>query len=238
MQEVLAAAQVAVSAIIGPPSTSSAGAFYLMSTNATSIAQPGQATTTPRTPPMFDGFVCALLFARDHHQLHGPLGLLLHRAAAAQCAVYGLGLQSGGPVPSARLRQQLRQRPSSYFQIAYGVAFLISQAASSTGSAPRSATPSPSLSGAALSSLSHSLVGSVIGFSIARVFLGLGEGRKLPRRHQSHHRVVPYRRTRLCRRHLQLRHLRVFLSCCRSSSATPPPTTDGAPPSSPLVRSA
>ncbi len=75
------------------------------------------------------------------------------------------------------------------FQIAYGIGFLfagriIDKLGTKTGYAI-------AILVWGCASISHSLVGSVAGFCIARVFLGLGRIRKLPRRHQGHHRVVP-----------------------------------------------
>jgi ACS family hexuronate transporter-like MFS transporter len=54
--------------------------------------------------------------------------------------------------------------------------------------------------------IGHALARGFGGFAVARMGLGIGEGRRLPGRHQGRGRVVPQEGTRPGHRHLQRRH--------------------------------
>src|ERR1035437_9224556 len=145
-----------------------------MPSNTASISEPGITVSAPDKSNV-RWFVCALLFA-------APTINYMDRSALALVEPL-LHLPFMGWLPGVAPDFQ-----SAYhihygniiicFQIAYGVAFLfagriIDRLGTKTGYAL-------AILVWACASISHSIVTSVIGFCIARIFLGIGESGKFP----------------------------------------------------------
>ena len=146
-----------------------------MSSNTASIPQPGLTTTAPDNSNI-RWFVCALLFAATtinymDRSVFSFIEPMLH-------GVSFMGWNS----LTDRFHQPVFDNNYGNviicFQIAYGVGFLIAgrvidKLGTKTGYAI-------AIMIWALSSMSHSLVTSVAGFCVARIFLGLGESGNFP----------------------------------------------------------
>ncbi len=152
-----------------------AGACNLMSSHIAAVPDPGMTMTAPQNSNV-RWFVCALLFAATtinymDRSVFSFIEPLLHNVP-----FMGWNFQA----------DQFHQPAFDnnygnviiYFQIAYGCAFLfagriIDRLGTKIGYAL-------AIGIWAISSMSHSLVGSVAGFCIARVFLGIGESGNFP----------------------------------------------------------
>ncbi len=158
------------------------GSRYCMSINTASLPDSGFTTSAPEKSNT-RWFVCALLFAATHHQLHGPLGPLPHRAASPQPPLHGLGLhQRRRPPRSSSTTTTATSSSASRSPTVWASSPL---AVSSTSSAQKSATPSPSPSGRYRPwplprQIRPRLLHRPRHARHRRV-------RQLPRRHQSHH---------------------------------------------------
>ena len=146
-----------------------------MSSNTTSITEPGFTTSAPDKSNI-RWFVCALLFAATtinymDRSVFSFIEPLLHNVPFM-----------GWDFLSDRFHQPVFDNNYGnviiWFQIAYGVGFLIAgrvidRLGTKTGYAI-------AIGIWAISSMSHSVVTSVVGFCVARVFLGLGESGNFP----------------------------------------------------------
>jgi ACS family hexuronate transporter-like MFS transporter len=147
-----------------------------MSTNTAKLPGEGLTTSAPDSSNNIRWFVCALLFAATtinymDRSVFSFIEPLLHNVPFM-----------GWNFAADRFHQPAFDNNYGnviiWFQIAYGAAFLIAgrvidRLGTKTGYAL-------AISIWAISSLSHSLVGSVAGFCLARVFLGLGESGNFP----------------------------------------------------------
>ncbi len=146
-----------------------------MSSNTASIRDPGFTTSAPQSSNI-RWFVCALLFAATtinymDRSVYSFIEPLLHNVPFMGWNFHAD--QFHQPVFDNNYGNVI-----IYFQIAYGCAFLIAgrvidKLGTKTGYAL-------AIGIWALSSMSHSLVTSVAGFCIARVFLGIGESGNFP----------------------------------------------------------
>jgi ACS family hexuronate transporter-like MFS transporter len=148
---------------------------HLMSTNTTSLEQPGFTTYAPEKPNT-RWFVCALLFAATtinymDRNVFGYIEPMLHNAPFM-----------GWNQMADKFHQPVFDNNFGnvliYFQIAYGVGFLF--AGRVIDKLGTKAGYAIAIGIWAVSSMGHSLVTSVMGFCIARVFLGLGESGNFP----------------------------------------------------------
>jgi MFS transporter, ACS family, hexuronate transporter len=146
-----------------------------MSTNTASFAESGLTTSAPDKSHV-RWFVCALLFAATtinymDRSVFAFIEPLLH-------SVSFMGWNFSADQFHQPVFDNNFGNVIIFFQIAYGVGFIfagriIDKLGTKTGYALAIAIW-------ALSSMSHSLVGSVAGFCLARVFLGLGECGNFP----------------------------------------------------------
>src|ERR1035437_7557367 len=146
-----------------------------MSNNTASLAEPGYTASAPEKSNI-RWFVCALLFAATtinymDRSVFSFIEPLLHNVAFM-----------GWDFSADRFHQSLFDNNYGNviicFQIAYGVGFLIAgRVIDRLGTKVGYAV---AIMIWAISSMSHSLVTSVVGFCIARIFLGLGESGNFP----------------------------------------------------------
>ncbi|HEX3570539.1 MAG TPA: MFS transporter [Acidobacteriaceae bacterium] len=146
-----------------------------MSSNTASIPAPGITTTAPEDSNV-RWFVCALLFAATtinymDRSVFSFIEPLLH----------GVPFMGWNPLAD-RFHQPLFDNNYGNviicFQIAYGIGFIIAgRIIDRLGTKVGYAV---AILIWALSSMSHSLVTSVVGFCVARIFLGLGESGNFP----------------------------------------------------------
>ena len=151
-----------------------AGAFF-MSSNIASISEPGFTAKAPEKSNV-RWFVCALLFAATtinymDRSVFSFIEPMLHNVPFM-----------GWNFLADRFHQPTFDNNYGNviicFQIAYGVGFLI--AGRVIDKLGTKAGYAVAIGIWALSSMSHSLVTSVLGFCIARIFLGLGESGNFP----------------------------------------------------------
>ena len=148
----------------------------VMSSNTASVAQPGFTTTTAPANSNMRWFVCALLFAATtinymDRSVFSFIEPMLH----------GVSFMGWDNLADRFHQPAFDNHYGNViicFQIAYGVGFIIAgrvidRLGTKTGYAV-------AICIWALSSMSHSLVTSVVGFCVARIFLGLGESGNFP----------------------------------------------------------